>query len=38
MKRIETSFPGVLLIEPTVRRDDRGFFFESYNQRDYSEL
>jgi dTDP-4-dehydrorhamnose 3,5-epimerase len=38
MKRIETSFPGVLLIEPTVKHDERGFFFESYNQRDFSEL
>src|SRR6185436_6796982 len=38
MKRIETTFPEVLLIEPTVRHDERGFFFESYNQRDFTEL
>ena len=38
MKRIDTTIPGVLLIEPTVRNDARGFFFESYNQRDFTEL
>ena len=38
MKRIETKIPGVLLIEPAVRHDERGFFFESYNQRDFREL
>jgi len=38
MKLIETTFPEVLLIEPTVRHDERGFFFESYNQRDFSDF
>ena len=33
MKVIETSLPGVLLLEPKVFRDDRGFFLESYNKR-----
>ncbi len=33
MKRIETALPGVLLLEPAVHRDPRGFFLESYNQR-----
>jgi dTDP-4-dehydrorhamnose 3,5-epimerase len=27
----ETTLPGVLLIEPTVRGDDRGFFMETYH-------
>jgi dTDP-4-dehydrorhamnose 3,5-epimerase len=30
---IETSLSGVLLLEPKIWSDDRGFFFESYNQR-----
>jgi dTDP-4-dehydrorhamnose 3,5-epimerase len=28
-----TALPGVLVIEPKVFGDDRGFFFESFNQR-----
>jgi dTDP-4-dehydrorhamnose 3,5-epimerase len=28
---IETSLPGVILIEPKVLADDRGFFLESYH-------
>jgi dTDP-4-dehydrorhamnose 3,5-epimerase len=33
MKVIETGLPGVLLLEPRVFGDDRGFFLESYNKR-----
>ena len=33
MQRIETSLPGVCLLEPRVFADARGFFFESYHQR-----
>jgi dTDP-4-dehydrorhamnose 3,5-epimerase len=33
MKTFATSIPDVLLLEPKVFRDDRGFFFESYNER-----
>lgn len=33
MNVIETSLPGVLVIEPKVFGDERGFFFESYNRR-----
>jgi dTDP-4-dehydrorhamnose 3,5-epimerase len=32
MKVIETSLPGVLIIEPQVFGDARGFFYESYNR------
>jgi dTDP-4-dehydrorhamnose 3,5-epimerase len=32
-----TSLPGVLLIEPRVFSDDRGFFFESFNARAFRE-
>lgn len=38
MKKIETSLSGVLLLEPRVFGDDRGFFLESYNERAFAEL
>jgi dTDP-4-dehydrorhamnose 3,5-epimerase len=38
MKRIETSLPGVLLIEPTLFSDERGFFYESYNKAKFAEI
>ena len=31
-----TSLPEVLILEPKVFGDDRGFFFESFNQRDFA--
>lgn len=31
MNVIETSLPGVIVIEPRVFRDDRGYFFETFN-------
>jgi len=37
MKVIETSIPDLLIIEPTVFGDDRGFFYESYNERKWHE-
>ena len=37
MKVTPTSLPEVLLIEPQVFSDDRGFFFESWNQRQLDE-
>ena len=33
MNIIKTEIPGLLVLEPKVYGDDRGFFFESYNQR-----
>ncbi|MFP4489475.1 MAG: dTDP-4-dehydrorhamnose 3,5-epimerase [Bacteroidales bacterium] len=33
----ETGFEGLYIIEPRVFRDERGYFFESYNQRDLQE-
>jgi dTDP-4-dehydrorhamnose 3,5-epimerase len=38
MKKIETGLGGVLLLEPRVFGDDRGFFLESYNERVFAEL
>jgi dTDP-4-dehydrorhamnose 3,5-epimerase len=35
MKVTETTLPGVLLIEPKVFGDDRGFFYETYHARRY---
>lgn len=37
MKFTETSLPGVILIEPKVLADDRGFFLESYHQKRFHE-
>jgi dTDP-4-dehydrorhamnose 3,5-epimerase len=33
LKKISTSLPGVFVLEPRVFGDERGFFFESYNQK-----
>jgi dTDP-4-dehydrorhamnose 3,5-epimerase len=33
MRASATDIPGVLLLDPVVYRDARGFFFESYNRR-----
>jgi dTDP-4-dehydrorhamnose 3,5-epimerase len=33
MKSTQLAIPEVLLLEPRVFSDDRGFFFESFNQR-----
>ena len=38
MKVIPTEIPDVLLLEPAVYRDSRGFFMESYNQRTLAAL
>jgi dTDP-4-dehydrorhamnose 3,5-epimerase len=33
-----TSLPGVLIIEPKIFGDERGFFYESFNERRFMEL
>ncbi len=33
-----TKLPGVLIIEPDVHRDERGFFMERHHRRRYGEL
>jgi dTDP-4-dehydrorhamnose 3,5-epimerase len=35
---IATSIPDVLIIEPKVFGDERGFFFESFNSRQFNEV
>ena len=37
MKILPAKIPDVLIIEPQVFQDDRGFFFESYNHKAFSE-
>lgn len=37
MKIITTKIPDVMIIEPTVYGDDRGFFYESFNQKHWEE-
>lgn len=37
MKVTPTRIPDVLIIEPKVFGDDRGFFFESFNQKAFNE-
>jgi dTDP-4-dehydrorhamnose 3,5-epimerase len=38
MKVIQTSIPDALIIEPRVFGDDRGFFYESFNRKKFTEL
>jgi len=37
MKFINVEIEGLIIIEPNVFEDDRGYFFESYNQVKFSE-
>jgi dTDP-4-dehydrorhamnose 3,5-epimerase len=37
MKVTPLAIPEVLLIEPTVHGDERGYFYESYNQKQFEE-
>lgn len=38
MRAIQTAIPGLLIIEPKVFGDERGFFFESFNRREFAGL
>ncbi len=37
MKITPTEIPDILIVEPQVFQDDRGFFYESYNQKAFTE-
>lgn len=37
IKATETKLKGCFIIEPTIYEDERGYFFESYNQKDFCE-
>ncbi len=34
----KTKIPGVLILTPKVHTDDRGFFLESYNKKEFEEI
>jgi dTDP-4-dehydrorhamnose 3,5-epimerase len=38
VRAVPTAIPDLLIIEPKVFGDDRGFFFESFNRRKFAEL
>lgn len=37
MNIIKTDIPGVLILEPRIFNDDRGYFFESFNLKEFEE-
>lgn len=37
MKIIKTNIPGLLVLEPMVYKDQRGYFYESYNENRFFE-
>ena len=38
IKKIETGIKSLLIIEPKIFEDSRGFFMESYNYNTFKEL
>ena len=37
MKIVPTAIPDILIIEPKIFSDERGFFYESYNQKAFTQ-
>ena len=37
MEVIKTNIDGIVIIEPKVFKDARGYFFESFSQREFEE-
>lgn len=37
MNIIKTAIEGLVVLEPQLFKDDRGYFFESFNQREFEE-
>ena len=37
MEVIKTELEGVVIIEPKIFRDARGYFFESFSQKEFEE-
>lgn len=37
MEIVKTSIDDVLIIEPRLFNDDRGYFFESFSQKEFEE-
>jgi dTDP-4-dehydrorhamnose 3,5-epimerase len=38
MQAVETGIPGLLVLEPKIFGDARGFFFESFNQKQFDSI
>ena len=38
MKKIETALPGVVIVEPQVFGDQRGYFMETYNKQAFADI
>jgi dTDP-4-dehydrorhamnose 3,5-epimerase len=38
IRKISTSLPGVVILEPRVFGDERGFFLESYNEKTFAQV
>ena len=38
MKSFDTIFDEVKIIEPNIFNDKRGFFFESYNSKNFQKM
>lgn len=38
MKLIETALEGVVIIVPSIYGDERGYFYESFNSRDFAKI
>ncbi|MDP3427799.1 MAG: dTDP-4-dehydrorhamnose 3,5-epimerase family protein, partial [Humidesulfovibrio sp.] len=38
MRLIETGLPGLVVLEPKLFRDERGYFLETYNQATFAGL
>lgn len=38
MKKIETDIKGCFILEPKIFKDDRGYFFESFNEAHFREV
>ena len=37
MEIIKTQIEGVLIIEPRLFKDERGYFFESFKQKEFED-
>jgi dTDP-4-dehydrorhamnose 3,5-epimerase len=38
MNKIETGFDGLFILSPSVFKDDRGFFMESYSKKEFARI
>lgn len=37
MNVIQTAIEGVVILEPLLFKDERGYFFESFSQKEFEE-